>query len=50
MRQLTLLIILFITKIGLSQEKTPNIILMIGDGMGLTQISAECMQIITVLL
>ena len=40
MRQLTLLIILFITKIGLSQEKTPNIILMIGDGMGLTQISA----------
>jgi len=26
MRQLTLLIFLFITKIGLSQEKTPNII------------------------
>ncbi|MDG1023764.1 MAG: alkaline phosphatase [Flavobacteriaceae bacterium] len=40
MRQLSLLVIILSCQLGFTQEKTPNIILMIGDGMGLTQISS----------
>ena len=36
---ISLLLLLIITS-GIAQDKSPNIILMIGDGMGLTQISS----------
>ena len=40
MRHLFYFIFLFTIKLVISQENPPNIILMIGDGMGLTQISS----------
>ena len=40
MKKITLLLLLALSLIVQAQDKSPNIILMIGDGMGLTQISA----------
>ena len=40
MRKLISLLLLLIITSGIAQNKSPNIILMIGDGMGLTQISS----------
>jgi len=40
MRKLISLLLLLIITSGIAQDKSPNIILMIGDGMGLTQISS----------
>ena len=40
MRNLLSLFIVFLCTFGVAQQDSPNIILMIGDGMGLTQISA----------
>jgi alkaline phosphatase len=40
MRQLSLLLFFPSIQIGFAQEKAPNIILRLSDGMGLTQISS----------
>ena len=40
MRKLISLLLLLVFTSGITQDKAPNIILMIGDGMGLTQISS----------